>query len=317
MLGVGFIYALIFYIIGILGKTIHIRAILIFSLTFIEPFGFNWLKPELILINSYFSTNLTLFALFLAVFTLHGKAYWKLLAFCVLILFSFLNTPQNSASLPLHVAIANVNLDQDKKWDKKYEKEVVEGNFNIIEKAIEEKKDLVILPESAFPLYLNLEEKMLFRLKKLSKKIAIFTGGLRVKDNRVFNSSYLFVNGTQEVANKVLLVPFGEEIPLPQFATDFINKMFFNGAEDYKSAKDVHDFQIDGYQFRNAICFEATKDKLFADNPKQMIAISNNAWFTPSIEPTLQNLLLKLYAKRHNTTIYHSANFGISGIIHP
>lgn len=317
MLGVGIIYAGIFYIIGRLSKTIHIRAILIFSLTFIEPFGFNWLKPELILINSYFSTNLILFALFLAVFTIHGKVYWKLLGFIILIVFSTLNTPKSTESLPLHVAIPHINLDQNKKWDKKYAKEIIEGNFYIIEKAIETKNDLVILHESAFPLYLNLEDKTLLRLKELSKKIAILTGGLSVRDNRVFNSSYLFVNGTQEIANKVLLVPFGEQIPLPKFAKDFINKLFFNGAEDYKSAEKVHDFQIKGVKFRNAICFEATKDKLYEGDPKYMIAISNNAWFTPSIEPTLQNLILKLYAKRHNTTIFHSANSGLSGVIRP
>ena len=28
-----------------------------------------------------------------------------------------------------------------------------------------------------------------------------------------------------------------------------------------------------------------------------MIVISNNAWFIPSIEPTLQHLLLKYYSK--------------------
>lgn len=48
-----------------------------------------------------------------------------------------------------------------------------------------------------------------------------------------------------------------------------------------------------------------------------MIAISNNAWFEPSIEQTLQHLLLRYYAAKYQTVIYHAANGGISGIILP
>jgi apolipoprotein N-acyltransferase len=46
-----------------------------------------------------------------------------------------------------------------------------------------------------------------------------------------------------------------------------------------------------------------------------MIAISNNGWFHPSIEPTLQKLLMRFYAKKHHSIIYHSANMGGTGII--
>ena len=30
-----------------------------------------------------------------------------------------------------------------------------------------------------------------------------------------------------QIARKVVLVPFGEKVPLPQILTDFINKLFF------------------------------------------------------------------------------------------
>ncbi len=217
----------------------------------------------------------------------------------------------------LDIAIPNTNLDQSKKWKKEYRNEIVENNFFLIKEAIDAKKDLIILHESAYPLYLNLNTKTLNRLKKLSYNIAIVTGGLHVKENLVYNSSYMFQNGEFKIADKVVLVPFGEKIPLPKWAVDIINNMFFNGADDYKNAQNVSNFQIKNYSFRNAICYEATTDKLYENSPKYMIAISNNAWFTPSIEPTLQNLLLKLHAKKYNTIIYHSANSGISGIITP
>ena len=39
-----------------------------------------------------------------------------------------------------------------------------------------------------------------------------------------------------------------------------------------------------------------------------MIMISNNAWFTPSIEPTLQHLLFKILLKKYSVTIFHVVN---------
>ena len=46
-----------------------------------------------------------------------------------------------------------------------------------------------------------------------------------------------------------------------------------------------------------------------------MIVLSNNGWFVPSTEPTLQKLLLLYYNKKYDTTIYHSINMSPSYII--
>ena len=52
------------------------------------------------------------------------------------------------------------------------------------------------------------------------------------------------------------------------------------------------------------------------EHPKQMIVLSNNGWFTPSIEPTLQRLLLQYYSKKYGTSIYHSVNMSPSYMIY-
>ncbi len=319
VIGFGIIYGLFFWSISKLGITPEIRAFFLFLFVFFKPFGFNWFKPELIFINSYFSTDIYFYGLFLIVLTLcvRLKKLWKLIGILLLITLTFFNKPLHVTLPNLDIAIPITNLDQGKKWKKEFRNQIVENNFFLIKEAIKAKKDLIILHESAFPLYLNLDIKTLNRLKKLSYDIVIVTGGLHVKENLVYNSSYLFQNGEFKIADKVVLVPFGEKIPLPKWAVDIINNLFFNGADDYKNAQNVFNFEIENYTFRNAICYEATTDRLYENSPKYMIAISNNAWFTPSIEPTLQNLLLKLYAKKYKTIIYHSANSGISGIILP
>ncbi len=215
----------------------------------------------------------------------------------------------------LKIYLSQTKIPQDVKWDPKYREKIVYSNLKIIDKAIEKGYDLVVLPESAFPMYLNLDDDLLNILKEKSKKIAIITGGLHYKNSLPYNSSYIFINERLIIADKVVLVPFGEETPLPKFLAKHVNEIFFNGAEDYQKAKKPTDFKIKNIKFRNAICYEATHPLLYKNAPKYMIAISNNAWFTPSIEPILQNLIIKYYARMHNMVVFHSCNIAKSDVI--
>ncbi|MDQ7066627.1 MAG: nitrilase-related carbon-nitrogen hydrolase [Sulfurimonas sp.] len=187
--------------------------------------------------------------------------------------------------------------------------------FSQINTAIEEKQDLIIFPESVFPLYMNHNPELIHKLSVLSHDISIVTGALLREDNHNYNVTYLFENGEYKIAKKLVLVPFGEYIPLPKFAQKLINEMFFSGASDFVTAKEPTDFLIKGVKFRNAICYEATCQEIYEGDVSFVIASSNNAWFAPSIEATLQNLLLRYYARKNGVSIYHSANYKGSGII--
>ena len=318
VVSVALFYALLFWIIGYLGKTIYIQALLLLGISFIEPFGFNWLKIELPLLHSYFKpTTLSLALIFIGIILLKTmpKGY-KLLALPLFIFTCNVNEPKIQPPL-LNVALPSMHIPQSQRWDKNYQHEAILLNFKMIEEAIEQGKELIVLPESAFPLYLNREEFLVDKLLSYSNQIAIITGSLTYENEQFFNSSYFFYDRKMEIAHKIVLVPFGEEVPFPEFLVTFINKLFFDGAKDYAKAKEPYDFKFKEVTLRSAICFEATKDKLYEGNPKHMIAISNNAWFSPSIEQTLQYLLLEFYAKKYNTVIYHSANAGKSGVIVP
>ena len=319
ILSLALAYGFFFWVIGRFAKHIALQAILLTLFTVFEPFGFNWLKLELILLNSYFSTDVILFGIFLlGISALKALPKWYKLCGILLLGISLQLTPQPSIPLPIiDVEIPSMNIPQSQRWDKQYQQEAITLNFALIEKAIAKGKELIILPESAFPLYLNQQQALLDELKNYSHHITIVTGSLTYEHENFFNSSYLFQKGEVQVAHKIVLVPFGEEVPFPDFISAFVNKIFFDGAKDYQKAKTPQDFIINDIAFRSAICFEATKDLLYEGNPKAMIAISNNAWFTPSTEQTLQNLLLRLYARKYKTVIYHSANSGISGVIYP
>ncbi|MEA1954886.1 MAG: apolipoprotein N-acyltransferase [Campylobacterota bacterium] len=313
--GFGIIYMLFFGVLA-LTKKIYIRAILLFLLSFFEPFDFNWMQIELLFVDSYigifkYQLILVLIALSLPHYVKKPFKFFPLLL--ILFAFNFNETISNDA--PLKIKLVSTDIKQEDKWEASQLTPTIKLINSKIQNAIDEKYDLVILPESVFPMYMNKSPLLKEQLLLASYKIAIVAGSLLYENHQSYNVTYLFQDGEYKVAKKLVLVPFGEYIPLPKFAQKIINDTFFAGAADFKTAHKPTDFMIKGVKFRNAICYEATCAEIYDGNVDFVIAISNNAWFTPSIEPTLQKLLLRFYARKYSVTIYHSANYRGTGII--
>ena len=316
---IGIVFGVIFYLFALFDR-LTFRILAIFAFTFFAPFGFNWMKFELIFIDSYIGIDKLSFILVLISFYFIIKLKRFKILGIIPLLFAlsfpkghYIQNPNAKIYMP------QMNVNQSLRWDKQYKPTLEQQNFDEINYAISQNKDLVVLPETAFTTPLNRNEILFQKLKELSTKIDIITGAIYIENDQIYNASYHFSNGVVQVAKKVVLVPFGEEIPFPKFFVDLINKVFYNGAQDYSKASQPTDFTIKGEKFRNAICYEATTDKIFENlaETEYMIAISNNAWFTPSIEPTLQHLLLKYYSKKYDVNIYHIANGSSNRIYRP
>ena len=316
---IGTVFGIIFYFFALFDR-LTFRILTIFAFTFFAPFGFNWMKFELLFIDSYIGIDKLSFILVLVSFYFIIKLKrFKILGIIPLLFALSFPKGQYIQNPNAKIYMPQMNVNQDLRWDKQYRSTLEQQNFDEINNAINQQKDLVVLPETAFTSALNRNDNLLQKLKELSFKIDIITGALYIEDNQIYNASYHFTKGQIQIAKKVVLVPFGEEIPFPKFLVDLINKVFYNGAQDYSKASEPTDFMIKGEKFRNAICYEATTDKIFENlgDTEYMIAISNNAWFTPSIEPTLQHLLLKYYSKKYDVNIYHVANGSSNRIYRP
>ena len=313
LLFIAFGYGSIFYLIGIVDN-IYYKSIAFFALSFISPFGFNWLKPELIFINSYLDTSKIAFLIIIISIALCIR--YKNYYFLLLLIFTINYNKSEILKPNLNIYMPQYNVDQNFKWNKKQQSNIIIDNFKNIDYAIKNNYDLIVLPETAFPLALNKYEKLTSILREKSKKISIISGALEQKNGQMYNSTYFFDNNKTQIANKMVLVPFGEAVPLPKIFRDLINNIIYDGADDYEVALYPTTFNIKGTKFRNAICYEATTNKIYQnlDTP-YVIVTSNNAWFTPSIEPTLQNMLLKYYANKYNLFIFHSANSSQNKII--
>ncbi|MEO1922911.1 MAG: apolipoprotein N-acyltransferase [Nautiliaceae bacterium] len=274
---------------------------LIFGFDYIKPFTFDWLKPEVLIANSFFSPlKITLFLLITAI-VLKNKLSLILITIALFI------HPKPITPPPLKINLITTYIPQDKKWNPKYIPQEIKNNFKDITNSIG-KYDAVVLPESAFPIFLNKHPNIINKLKLLSYKITIITGGLHLKNGKFYNSTYIFEKGNMKILDKHILVPFGEYIPLPFFQKE-INKIFFEGASDYATSKHFSVFKIKNTDFINAICYEATVTELYKIFPKYVIALSNLAWFEPSIAGTLQKLLITVYAKRYGKKVFHSINY--------
>jgi len=315
----GVIFLLFSYIAERLPNTLYTliaKAISLIILSYIHPLGFDWFKPELIFTNSYIGIQKWQFALVLASIVL--TIYKRQLLFLVLMLGAYPYTSHfnKTEALDPTIKVTNFHINVIDKWKPELQQEHINRVFNVIDQAIEDNKSIVILPESIFALFLNRQPLLMEALQQRSYKIDIVLGALYVDGQVPRNSTYIFTQGNYKVANKVVLVPFGEANPLPKFMSSWINDLFFDGAPDYVADKEPTDYTLYGKTYRNAICYEACSEPLYRGNPKNMIVISNDGWVVPSIEPTQQKILLQYYSKKYGTTIYHSVNMADSYIIH-
>ncbi len=287
--------------------------LLIFSL--VHPLGFDWFKPELIFVESYLGIHKYQFAIILVSIIL--AKYTTKLRYLWLIVFAFNYPIHNTINhINKEIKLVTTNVTMDTKWQTEHQQEVFDMIYVNIDQAISERKKVVVLPESVFPLFLNTEDYLMQKLVDKSRNIDIVVGGLYWDNGMPRNSTYVFQNGKTQVINKVVLVPFGEQNPLPEWAATLVNEIFFKeGVLDYKASDLIGDYKLGDKQYRNAICYEATSEKLYKGEPSDMIVISNNGWFQPSIEPTLQRLLLEYYSLKYDTTIYHSINMSPSYVI--
>ncbi len=283
-----------------------------------EPFGFNWFKLQLVFVESLFdihfwSFTLTLFTLALFILL---RRYWILLL--LLLAIDLKHPTVLNAKLLRDIDLVNTHISIKEKWKSENQALYTQMVLKRVDRAITHNKKLIIFPESLLPYFLNDNNRALQELLERSKKITIVTGALYNKaagDYR--NSAYIFRDGNYTIANKVVLVPFGEANPLPQWMGNIVNKIFFDGSIDYKGDKEFTTIKLLNKEFKIAICYEGTSAKTYQDNPKYLIVISNNGWFKPSIEPTEQKLLLKFFSKLHKTTIYHSVNGSPSYVVVP
>lgn len=311
----GLVYGVLFRI-CFLFKFDFLRLCAIFALSFIHPLGFDWLEWGIYTAYGFFDSSLRgIICLFLiAYFIYEGyiSRYYKIAIVLILFFTGFHYEEKTATTLPFSYKLINTNISQDQKFLQ--EKLILNSNalLSEISRAILEKKELVILPETAFAFNLRGTKYEDF-LKELSHKIIIITGAFYTKDGQTYNSTYVFRQGKSYIFNKHFLVPFGEEIP---FFKELVKKYFLPNMEEFTRGPVQSQYKLNNSLITNAICYEATKEQNYK-NSKIIIALSNNAWFKHSNEYKLQKLLMQFYANKYGVSVYHATNGKENAVILP
>lgn len=311
----GLVYGVLFRI-CFLFKFDFLRLCAIFALSFIHPLGFDWLEWGIYTTYGFFDSSLRgIICLFLiAYFIYEGyiSRYYKIAIVLILFFTGFHYEEKTATTLPFSYKLINTNISQDQKFLQ--EKLILNSNtlLSEISRAILEKKELVILPETAFAFNLQGTKYEEF-LKELSHKIIIITGAFYTKDEKTYNSTYVFRQGKSYIFNKHFLVPFGEEIP---FFKELVKKYFLPNMEEFTRGPVQSQYKLNDVLITNAICYEATKEQNYK-NSKIIIALSNNAWFNHSSEYKLQKLLMQFYANKYGVSVYHATNGKENAVILP
>lgn len=311
----GLVYGVLFRI-CFLFKFDFLRLCAIFAFSFIHPLGFDWLEWGIYTAYGFFDSSLRgIICLFLiAYFIYEGyiSRYYKIAIVLILFFTGFHYEEKTATTLPFSYKLINTNISQDQKFLQ--EKLILNSNalLSEISRAILEKKELVILPETAFAFNLRGTKYEEF-LKELSHKIIIITGAFYTKDGQTYNSTYVFRQGKSYIFNKHFLVPFGEEIP---FFKELVKKYFLPNMEEFTRGPVQSQYKLNNSLITNAICYEATKEQNYK-NSQIIIALSNNAWFKHSSEYKLQKLLMQFYANKYGVSVYHATNGKENAVILP
>lgn len=330
LLLIGLVYGVVFYIVLFFNALVW-RIFTLSAIGHIAIFGFDWM-----VVPALFSFTILkvgafsfMFILFFVALCLHyhqksrdsnkkeaKKRNLKKASLALIPLIFMIDFSHIDVEIPPKIFISQMDVNQQIKWLE--EAQVVsERNFGVIDEAIARGDRMVILPETAFPFALNTFEDILQNLLEKSSQITIITGAWHFDNNKSFNSTYIFENGKVEIKNKTFLAPFGEYFPLPKFLSGTFSKITGLNYGLEEANDNINDVDSAIFPFRSAICYEATKREMYEDNPRTMVVISNNAWFAPSIEPVLQMMIIKYYARLYGTLIIHASNGSRSMIISP
>jgi apolipoprotein N-acyltransferase len=230
---------------------------------------------------------------------------------------------EKSYSQNLKVSLIQGNIPQEIKWDEKSWEGILNKYIALTKQANQDKPDVIIWPETAFPGYFGfrqqLDEKIILLPKEL--KVSLLFGAITVEDYSIYNSAILISSEGKvlEIYHKLHLVPFGEYVPfrglfsfLPQLAVlgDFTPGGKYTIFSLGKNASQ---------KFSALICFEDTIPELsrqFVKNGANLLVnITNDAWFKDTSAP-FQHLQTSVFrAIENRTALVRSANTGVSAFI--
>jgi len=246
--------------------------------------------------------------------------------FIVALAYGFSTLKTHHLGNELRIGLIQGNIEQDRKWDTKYQREVFDIYLRLTKEALEEGPDIIVWPEASTPFYFGRDRIYTEELINFVRdnRLYLLFGSPRVKSfegGRYYlaNSAYLLSPGgdVSGIYDKIHLVPFGEYVPLKRVLF-FIDKLV-EGIGDFSSGNRYEVFKIPEGRFGTLICYEIIFPGLVRKFVKRgaefIVTITNDAWFGRTSAPYQHFSMAVLRAVENRVPIARAANTGISGFI--
>ena len=332
------ILSLVFTIIFKLGKNIPIIFLIPFMFTISEYiisvflYGFPWFTFSLVLSSNesllfllkFYGTLISsylIIQIFCLPFIIIAKVKLKkeigYISFFIVLPIIFLMTSNfnsknnnlNTNSIDLEIFQLNFkNNDKSLTPEKKLD--------TIINNIQESTADFLIFGENNFPYLLdNLDLKIL--KKSLNKNQVLIIGATRFENDKYYNSLINITESKITYFDKIILVPFGEFLPLRDSLT-FLESIV--GPNNYSNGKEERIINLpNNISFIPIICYEIVfywklLNKL-NHHSNFITNITNDFWFGKYIGPYQHLYLTKIRAAEFNKPIIRVSNNGISAVI--
>ncbi len=225
------------------------------------------------------------------------------------------------------VGLVQGNVPQDLKWDRAFLQETIAKYQKLSREAVSCGAEVVIWPETAFPLYLSEKNKWLERLlgwqRQLAKPLIFGAPYYELKGERfrVYNSLFLLRDGKIVGRyDKQRLVPFGEFVPFEKTLPWLRTLAVASG--EYAPGPRSLPLKLNPHQvFGPLICFESIFPDLarqrVRDGATVLLVATNDAWFDATAGPYQHFAQAVFRAIETRRYVIRVANTGISGLIDP
>jgi apolipoprotein N-acyltransferase len=255
-----------------------------------------------------------------------------------------LSKSRKAENAVVSIGVIQGNIPQKEKWDPNYKSEIID-TYEHLTRFVpsDEKPDLIVWPEAAFPGFFNLDAER-SRVLRLAKDLDVpillgsphletvpGTGEIR---EIPYNSAYLVpphpnplpsgegrVRGIDRY-DKIRLVSFGEYVPWrPIFTPLGLERLAYSlGVSDFEAGKAIKVFSLkEKFEFSVLICFEDTFPSLARRSVEAgadfLVVMTNDAWFGNSAAPYQHVQASVFRAIENKVPVIRAANTGISAFI--
>ncbi len=238
---------------------------------------------------------------------------------------------------PRTVAIVQASIPQDEKWQSERRDEAFARHLELSRAALQDGRvDLVIWPETAVPVFLELEAQYREPVAALARETGatLLVGGLAAEiDPGSHGRRYRFYNSVFVVGpdgrlldryDKAHLVPFGEYVPLRALLGPLFALAGGLAQQDATAGPGPRAIALEAlgpaYALAPLICYEVIYPSLVRaavrDGARVLLNVTNDAWYGRSSAPHQFLAIAAMRSAETGRPMLRAANTGVSAVIH-